>query len=198
MTSGLVNASLSLPKWQAIKIVFFAPCCGKLVTAFHLTTDDLGSLDDTIALTEAYYSYLNEKAVQVQQIKGSTSQTYRLDGTLSSTSLNSVIMILLGLKNLIEKVPQLNQEYLRYLNVHSLLTLFVENFFLSMRAGNTATPTMLDFSLRFPRCTKGTSEEGFRYLLFHKSLCSLLPAAINERHHHQVLRFDDAPKASQG
>ena len=75
MTSELLNASLSLPEWQAIKIVFFATCCGKLVTAFHLTTDDLGSLDDTIALTEAYYSYLNEQAVQVQQIKGSTSQT---------------------------------------------------------------------------------------------------------------------------
>ena len=26
MTSGLVNASLSLPEWQALKIIFFAPC----------------------------------------------------------------------------------------------------------------------------------------------------------------------------
>ena len=25
MTSGLVNASLSLPKWQAVKMIFFAP-----------------------------------------------------------------------------------------------------------------------------------------------------------------------------
>ena len=29
MTSGLVNASFSLPKWQAVKMIFFAPCtCG--------------------------------------------------------------------------------------------------------------------------------------------------------------------------
>ena len=26
MTSGLVNASLSLPEWQAVKMIFFAPC----------------------------------------------------------------------------------------------------------------------------------------------------------------------------
>ena len=26
MTSGLVNAMFSLPKWQAVKMIFFAPC----------------------------------------------------------------------------------------------------------------------------------------------------------------------------
>ena len=26
MTSGLVNASFSLPEWQAVKMTFFAPC----------------------------------------------------------------------------------------------------------------------------------------------------------------------------
>ena len=26
MTSGLVNVSFSLPYWQAVKMVFFAPC----------------------------------------------------------------------------------------------------------------------------------------------------------------------------
>ena len=25
MTSGLVNASFSLPEWQAVKMIFFAP-----------------------------------------------------------------------------------------------------------------------------------------------------------------------------
>ena len=28
MTSGLVNASFSLPKWQAVKIIFFVPWTG--------------------------------------------------------------------------------------------------------------------------------------------------------------------------
>ena len=27
MTSGLVNAGFSLPEWQAVKMIFFAPCC---------------------------------------------------------------------------------------------------------------------------------------------------------------------------
>ena len=26
MTSGLVNASISLPEWQAVKVIFFVPC----------------------------------------------------------------------------------------------------------------------------------------------------------------------------
>ena len=26
MTFGLVNSSFSLPKWQAVKMIFFAPC----------------------------------------------------------------------------------------------------------------------------------------------------------------------------
>ena len=26
MTSGLVSASFSLPEWQAVKMIFFAPC----------------------------------------------------------------------------------------------------------------------------------------------------------------------------
>ena len=28
MTSGLVNVSFSLPEWQAVKMIFFAPCRG--------------------------------------------------------------------------------------------------------------------------------------------------------------------------
>ena len=28
MMSRLVNASFSLPEWQAVKIIFFAPCLG--------------------------------------------------------------------------------------------------------------------------------------------------------------------------
>ena len=41
---------------------------------------------------------------------------------------------------------------MRHVNVGSLLTLFVENVFSSMRGGNTDTPIMLDFCMRFSRC----------------------------------------------
>ena len=33
VTPGLVNASFSLPKWQAVKMIFFAPCGGPLIVA---------------------------------------------------------------------------------------------------------------------------------------------------------------------
>ena len=32
MTSGLVNARFNLPEWQAVKMIFFAPCiCNNLL-----------------------------------------------------------------------------------------------------------------------------------------------------------------------
>ena len=31
MTSGLVNASFSLPEWQAVKMIFFAPCLIRII-----------------------------------------------------------------------------------------------------------------------------------------------------------------------
>ena len=38
MTSGLLNASFSLPEWQAIKMILFAPCQGtlSLLTIFQI------------------------------------------------------------------------------------------------------------------------------------------------------------------
>ena len=108
-----------------------------------MTTDDVGRFNDTITLTRAYYSFLEKQTLSVQQIKGSTAQTQGPDGTLSSTSLNSVKMILVGLNRLKKELIQLNPEYLSHIKVRSLLTLFVENFFSSMRGGNTDTPTML-------------------------------------------------------
>ena len=58
-------------------------------------------------------------------------------------------MILEGLTRLRTKVMELNANFIQHLGVESLLTLFVENFFSSMRGGNTDTPMMLDFCLRF-------------------------------------------------
>ena len=61
-------------------------------------------------------------------------------------------MILEGLTRLRTKVMELNPNFVQHLGVVSLLTHFVENFFSSMRGGNTDTPMMLDFCLRFARC----------------------------------------------
>ena len=36
MTSGLVSASFSLPEWQAVKMIFFAPC-DKVTVIYRVT-----------------------------------------------------------------------------------------------------------------------------------------------------------------
>ena len=41
MTSGLVNASFGLPEWQAVKMIFFAPC---LITKYK--SIDFGARHD--------------------------------------------------------------------------------------------------------------------------------------------------------
>jgi len=61
-------------------------------------------------------------------------------------------MILEGLSRLKTKVMELSPNFIQHVDVESLLTLFVENFFFIRRGGNTDTPMMLDFCLRFPRC----------------------------------------------
>ena len=35
MTSGLVNASFSLPEWLAVKMIFFAPCLSHFSLCFR-------------------------------------------------------------------------------------------------------------------------------------------------------------------
>ena len=39
MTSGLVNASFSLPEWQAVKMIFSAPCPVTKTSEITLTDD---------------------------------------------------------------------------------------------------------------------------------------------------------------
>ena len=107
------------------------------LSAFKLTgtTTRLISFDETVTRVQHYYSFHEEASLKVQGIKGSTSQTQGPDGTLSATTLNSVKMILEGLTRLRTKVMELNPNFIQHLDVESLLTLFVENFFSSMRGG---------------------------------------------------------------
>ena len=152
----------------------------KFLTAFQLTSEDVSGLEEAIDPTQSYYSFLEKASLKVQQIKGSTAKTQGPDGTLSSSTLNSVEMILLGLNRLKEDVIHLNPEYLQDIEVRSLLTLFVENFFSSMRGGNTITPTVLDFCRRFPRCTnellKRVMKNPFNYFTNPKASYYMQPS----------------------
>ena len=144
-----------------------------------MTADGVSSLDEAINLTQSHYSFLEKASSKVQQIKGSTAKTQGPDGTLSTATLHSVEMILLGLNRLKEDVIHLNPEYLKDIKVGSLLTLFVQNFFSSMRGGNTVTPTVLDFCQRFPTCTnellKRVTKNPFNYFTNPKASYYLQP-----------------------
>ena len=119
------------------------------LSAFNLTgTTTRLSFDETVTRVQHYYAFHVEASLKVQGIKGSTSQTQGPDGTLSATTLNSVKMILEGLTRLRTKVMGLNPNFIQHLDVVSLLTLFVEDFFSGMRGGNRDSPMMLDFCLR--------------------------------------------------
>lgn len=137
-------------------------------------------MEEAIDLTQSYYSFLEKASLKVQQIKGSTAKTQGPDGTLSSSTLNSVEMILLGLNRLKEDVIHLNPEYLKDIEVRSLLTLSVENFFSSMRGGNTITPTVLDFCRHFPRGTnellKRVTKNPFNYFTNPKASYCVQPS----------------------
>ena len=115
------------------------------LSAFSLTgTTTRLSFDEAVTCVQHYYAFHEEASLKVQGIKGSTSQTQGPDRTLSAATLNSVKMIPEGLTRLRTKVIELNPNFIQHLDV--------ENFFSSMRGGNTGTPMMLDFCLRFPRC----------------------------------------------
>ena len=172
----------------------------KFLTAFQFTSEDVSGLEEAIHLTQSYYSFLEKASLKVQQIKGSTAETRGPDGTLSLSTLNSVEKILLGLNRLKEDVIHLNPEYLKDIEVRSLLTLFAENFFSSMRGGNTITPTELDFCRRFPRCTnellKRVTKNLFNYFTIPKASYYVQPSMKDV-----LIQFSELaklPKPSKG
>ena len=56
MTSGLVNASFSLLEWQAVKMIFFAPC-GNILSQSTL------SMTDTIEPEPTSTAFTSERVV---------------------------------------------------------------------------------------------------------------------------------------
>ena len=66
MTTGLVNASLSLPEWQAVKMNFFAPWIGHLLTPKGIVNVDLSYLPKR---TKFFYSQFSHDITKIQTWK---------------------------------------------------------------------------------------------------------------------------------
>ena len=112
-------------------------------------------------------------------VKSSGYQCYLSDPrTRPNTMYYYPKMILEGLTGLKEKVMELNPNFIQHIDVESLLTSFVENFFSSMSGGNTDTPMLLDFCLRFPRIIKACHR--YELYVLYKSSGLLLPSAYSK------------------
>lgn len=85
--------------------------------------------DETIVRVQHYYDFHAEASRKVQIIKSLTSQTQGPDRTLSFTTLNSIKMIHEGLIRIKTKITEINPNFIQHIDVRSLLTLFVENFY---------------------------------------------------------------------
>ena len=68
MTSGLVNAGFSLPEWEAVKMIFFAPCPFNrpLKEVPHLLSgrESTGRKSDHLNFLEWIYSFLTLRGTQ--------------------------------------------------------------------------------------------------------------------------------------
>ena len=77
MTSGLVNASFSLPEWQAVKMIFFAPC--PLTTELRRTRGELDHIQGSCMTRVLIGLYLYPPAERESVISKQT----KLKGTLN-------------------------------------------------------------------------------------------------------------------
>ena len=120
--------------------------------------------------------------INVQGIKDPTSQTQGPDGTLYATTLNSVKTILEGLSRK-TKVMELNPNFIQHVDVEILLTLFVENFFPSMRGGDNGyshnARLVLVLSQMYHRITE--TFQRYKLQVLFKSSGLLLPSAYFRR-----------------
>ena len=63
MTSGLVNAGFGLPEWQAVKMIFFAPCSLHVFDTIQYLESDLES-DARYVTDHAYFYYKTNHYIQ--------------------------------------------------------------------------------------------------------------------------------------
>ena len=69
MAFGLVNASFSLPKWQAVKLTFFAPCqkvMRSIIVIYQAEPSSLARRKTTTTTTTKVSPQLGKKASQYQ------------------------------------------------------------------------------------------------------------------------------------
>ena len=164
------------------------------LSSFNVTSNQRAvSLEDTISAVQEYFSYQEQSCLVVQTINQRQRKTQGPDGTVSHQTLESIRMILTGLNEVKDNIVSVNRSYLPLINAKSLVSLFVENLFEKMRGGQTATPMVYDFALRFNRATKETlksvTDTGFNYFTNEKASYYLRPKVD-----HFSIKYAELPK----
>ena len=164
------------------------------LSSFNVTSNQrVVSLEDTISAVQEYFSYQEQSCLVVQTINQTQRKTQGPDGTISHQTLESIRMILTGLNEVKDNIVSVNRSYLPLINAKSLVSLFVENLFEKMRGGQTATPMVYDFALRFNRATKETlksvTDTGFNYFTNEKASYYLRPKVD-----HFSIKYAELPK----
>ena len=81
------------------------------------------------------------------------------NGTMSSQTMSDIQRLIDALNELNDFLIEVNPTYLSTVDLHSLLTLLVENLFAEMRGGSVDKPQVLGFARRFSSSSRELSVE---------------------------------------
>lgn len=144
---------------------------------------DVYSLGDGIARLNSVNTFLENCIREAREVSDFQGQPSGPNGTMSLQTMSDIQRLLNSLIELNAMVTEENPAFLPEVDLHSLLTLLVENLFAEMRGGSTDTPQVLDFARRFSSSSrelmKRLSKCSFNYFTSTKSYYSRPHCAIS-------------------
>ena len=121
-------------------------------------------------------TFLENCIREAREVSDFQGQPSGPNGTISLQTMSDIQRLLNSLIELNAMVTEENPAFLPEVDLHSLLTLLVENLFAKMRGGSTDTPQVLDFARRFSSSSrermKRLSKCRFNYFTSAKSYYS--------------------------
>ena len=140
-------------------------------------------LGDGIARLHSVNTFLENYIREAREVSDFQGEPSGPNGTVSLQTMSDIQRLLNSLIELNATVTEENPAFLPEVDLHSLLTLLVENLFAKMRGGSTDTPQVLDFARRFSSSSrermKRLSKYRFNYFTSAKSYYSRPHCAIS-------------------
>ena len=141
------------------------------------------SIDEGILHLESMSMFLHTTVREAREYSSFRGQPCGPQGAMSSQTLSDLDRLLDALRDLKSVAIRINPDFLTKVDLHSLLTLLVENLFSEMRGGSTDTAQVLDFSRRFSSSSrellKRLSKSSFNYYTSKNSYYSRPHCALS-------------------